>query len=85
MIDYNVFEGFEVTGLPRYTLSRGEVVFEDGTMKAEPGRGRFVERPPNQAVQPVAVVLEGADDAASRWSAQRQTCPRGCSSPHLLM
>ena len=31
MIDYNVFEGIEVTGLPRYTLSRGEVVFEDGT------------------------------------------------------
>ena len=51
VIDYNVFEGIEVTGLPRYTLSRGEVVFEDGTMKAEEGRGRFVERPPNQAVQ----------------------------------
>ena len=40
-----------MTGLPRYTLSRGEVVFEDGTLKAEEGRGRFVERPPNQAVQ----------------------------------
>ena len=26
VIDYNVFEGFEVTGLPRFTLSRGEVV-----------------------------------------------------------
>ena len=65
VIDYNVFEGFEVTGLPRYTLSRGEVVFEDGNVKAEDGRGQFVERPPNQAVQPVAVVVEGADDAAA--------------------
>jgi dihydropyrimidinase len=51
VIDYNVFEGVEVTGLPRYTLSRGDVVVEDGTVKAEPGRGQFVERPPNQAVQ----------------------------------
>jgi dihydropyrimidinase len=49
-IDYNVFEGFEVEGLPRYTLSRGEVVFEDGKIKAEDGRGKFIERPPNQAV-----------------------------------
>ncbi|MBA3520392.1 MAG: amidohydrolase family protein, partial [Rhizobiales bacterium] len=51
VIDYNVFEGVEVTGLPRYTLSRGEVVFADGAVQAEEGRGRFVERPPGQAVQ----------------------------------
>jgi len=51
VIDYNVFEGVEVTGLPRFTLSRGDVVYEDGTMKAEPGRGQFVERPPFQSVQ----------------------------------
>jgi dihydropyrimidinase len=50
VIDYNVFEGIEVTGLPRYTLSRGDVVFEDGKVKSEDGRGQFVERPPYQAV-----------------------------------
>ncbi len=49
-IDYNVFEGFKVTGLPRFTLSRGEVVFTDGKIDAEDGRGRFIERPPGQAV-----------------------------------
>jgi dihydropyrimidinase len=49
-IDYNVFEGVEVTGLPRFTLSRGDVVFADGKVDAEPGRGQFVERPPNPAV-----------------------------------
>jgi len=49
-IDYNVFEGVEVTGLPRYTLSRGDIVFSDGKVTAEDGRGEFVERPPNQAV-----------------------------------
>jgi dihydropyrimidinase len=39
-----------VTGLPRFTLSRGDVVYSDGKLEAEPGRGEFVERPPNQAV-----------------------------------
>ena len=46
VIDYNVFEGVKVTGLPRYTLSRGEVVFRDGRVQAEIGRGRFVPREP---------------------------------------
>ena len=49
-IDYNVFEGFEVVGLPRYTLSRGEVVFRDGAVTAEDGRGKFIERDPNPPV-----------------------------------
>src|SRR4029078_2322146 len=46
-IDYNVFEGFEVEGLPRYTLSRGDIVFADGKITAEDGRGKFIERAPN--------------------------------------
>ena len=46
VIDYNVFEGTKVTGLPRYTLSRGEVVFRDGAVQAEIGRGNFVRREP---------------------------------------
>ncbi|SDR42413.1 dihydropyrimidinase [Rhizobiales bacterium GAS191] len=45
-IDYNVFEGVKVTGLPRATVSRGEVVFEGGQMNAKPGRGKFVARQP---------------------------------------
>ena len=45
-----ILEGFEVTGLPRYTLSRGDVVFADGKVWAEEGRGRFVERQPFPAV-----------------------------------
>ncbi|MGF1446895.1 MAG: dihydropyrimidinase, partial [Pikeienuella sp.] len=47
IIDYNVFEGIEVTALPRYTLSRGEVVWAHGqNSQPKPGRGRFIERPP---------------------------------------
>jgi len=64
IIDYNVFEGFEVTGLPRFTLSRGEVIFSDGKLDAEDGRGRFVERPPNPPVS----------QALSSWKAL--TTPR---------
>ena len=45
-IDYNVFEGFSCTGLPRFTLSRGAVVYAGGRLDADPGRGHFVPRPP---------------------------------------
>ena len=46
IIDYNEFEGVHVMGLPRYTLSRGSVVYEDGRVLANNGRGRFVKREP---------------------------------------
>jgi dihydropyrimidinase len=51
IIDYNVFEGFKVSGLPRYTLSRGEVVWQHGqNSQPRPGRGKFVRREPFAAV-----------------------------------
>jgi len=49
-IDYNVFEGKAVKGLPRFVLSRGKVAIVDGAIKTEEGHGRFVARPPNGAV-----------------------------------
>ncbi|MEO1001133.1 MAG: dihydropyrimidinase, partial [Pseudomonadota bacterium] len=50
-IDYNVFEGHEVTALPRYTLSRGEVVYSAGQNVAPaPGRGKFLARTPYPSV-----------------------------------
>lgn len=42
--DYDPFEGWEVTGWPELVLSRGDIVFADGTVRGEPGRGRFVPR-----------------------------------------
>ncbi len=45
-VGYNVFEGRRVTGLPKVTLSRGEVVWIDGDLRAERGAGRYVKRPP---------------------------------------
>ncbi len=49
-IDYNVFEGWKVKGLPRYTLTRGEVAIMDGEVKTREGHGQFVPRQPFQAV-----------------------------------
>lgn len=42
--DYDVFEGWSVTGWPSITISRGEVIFEDGMVSGAPGRGEFVPR-----------------------------------------
>ncbi len=51
IIDYNVFEGFKVTGLPRFTLSRGKVCVTEGDLSnATMGHGRFVPRQPYTAV-----------------------------------
>ena len=50
VIDYNVFEGIEVTGLPRFVLSRGELVIQEGEVKTKPGHGEFVAREPHGAV-----------------------------------
>jgi dihydropyrimidinase len=51
IIDYNVFEGVNVSGLARYTLSRGEVVWSHGKNdQPRPGRGKFVPRRPFPAV-----------------------------------
>ena len=49
-IDYNVFEGHEVTGLPRFTLTRGQVAVHDGDIRTQEGHGAFVKRPGNGTV-----------------------------------
>ncbi|MEO6396303.1 MAG: amidohydrolase family protein, partial [Devosia sp.] len=63
-IDYNVFEGIEVTGLPRFTLTRGKVAISEGEVKTEQGHGRFVAREPKGAV----------NRALSQW--KQITAPR---------
>jgi dihydropyrimidinase len=49
-IDYNVFEGHKVKGLPRFTLSRGQVAVHDGEIRTQEGHGKFVAREPNATV-----------------------------------
>ena len=49
-IDYNVFEGQHVKGLPRYVLTRGMVAVMDGDLREKQGHGQFVSREPNATV-----------------------------------
>lgn len=49
-IDYNVFEGIKVKGLPRYTLTRGVVAVSEGKVDSHEGHGEFVARAPRPAV-----------------------------------
>ena len=63
-IDYNVFEGHEVKGLPRFTLTRGHVAVHDGEIKL-PGGPRQVRLAGGQHHgEQGAVDLEGTDGAA---------------------
>ncbi len=63
-IDYNVFEGKHVKGLPRYTLTKGQLAIEEDTIKTQEGHGNFVKREPFQAV----------NKALSTW--KKLTAPR---------
>lgn len=49
-IEYNVFEGHKVKGLPRFTLTRGQVAIHDGEVRTQEGHGRFVAREARPAV-----------------------------------
>jgi len=43
-MDYTPYEGTTVTGWPVVTISRGQVVWQDGEVSARPGRGLFLPR-----------------------------------------
>ncbi|GAA4649306.1 dihydropyrimidinase [Kistimonas scapharcae] len=53
-VDFNIFEGMTVTGVANTTVSQGEVVWSEGELHAEPGRGTYITRP---AYPPVYDVL----------------------------
>ena len=42
--DWELHEGFEVTGWPAMTISRGDIIVENSKVNAEPGRGKLVKR-----------------------------------------
>ena len=44
-VGYNVFEGRQVTGLAKVTLSQGKIGWTDGDLRTERGAGRYVKRP----------------------------------------
>jgi dihydropyrimidinase len=48
-VDFNVFEGMKVQGLATHTVTRGELAWADGDLRAQRGAGRYLKRPPNPA------------------------------------
>ena len=71
-IDYNVFEGKKVKGLPRYTLSRGHVSVLDGEIKTQEGHGKFVRR---EAGNPVNKALSSWKELTSPRPVERTGIP----------
>ena len=45
-----MFEGKQVKGLPRFTLTRGHVAVHDGEIRTKEGHGKFVAREANAPV-----------------------------------
>jgi len=43
-VDYSMFEGIEVTGMPETVLSRGRVIVDGDKFLGRPGRGEFLRR-----------------------------------------
>lgn len=48
-VDYNPYEGREVTGVPAKVLLRGQVVVEDQKFTGKVGQGKFIAREPGTA------------------------------------
>jgi len=44
-LDFNVFEGRTVRGVPSHTVSQGKVVYAAGDLRVTQGAGRYVKRP----------------------------------------
>lgn len=45
-VDYSLYEGMRVKGMPEYVLLRGEIIVRAGKFVGKPGSGRFLKRPP---------------------------------------
>lgn len=43
-VDYTCYEGFSLQGYPIQTLSRGEIIYDNGQFIGKKGRGEFIKR-----------------------------------------
>ena len=43
-VDYNLYEGMKVKGVPQVVIANGEVIIEGGQYTGTPGSGRFLKR-----------------------------------------
>jgi len=44
-VDFNIFEGMTVKGIPTHTISGGNLRYKEGELRAVKGEGRYVKRP----------------------------------------
>ncbi len=65
-IDYTPYEGFQVTGWPVTTLSRGKVVADGGDFVGERGHGQFLARAPYDYIKPRGVFPSPFDPFAGK-------------------
>ncbi|MCF6300700.1 MAG: dihydropyrimidinase, partial [Proteobacteria bacterium] len=54
-IDFNIFEGMQVKGLPSHTISNGRLLYVNGDLRAEKNTGSYIKRP---AFQPIFQALD---------------------------
>ncbi len=73
-IDYNVFEGIAVKGLPAVVFSRGKVAYRQGEVLGDTGDGHFVKRPANA---PVNRALSAWKELVAPRKVERAGIPAG--------
>jgi len=44
-VDFNIFEGMTVRGVPTHTISRGKLVYANGDLRGVKGAGEYVKLP----------------------------------------
>jgi dihydropyrimidinase len=44
-VDFSIFEGMKMTGVPSHTVSHGKIVYKNGELRAVKGAGRYIKRP----------------------------------------
>ena len=59
-VDYNIFEGMEVTGLAVHTIAGGRHAYANGDLRVNKGEGSYVKRP---TFQPMFHALEKVAEA----------------------
>ena len=81
-VDFNIFEGMTVRGVPTHTISRGKLVYANGDLRVVKGAGEYVKRPAfgtnfeaagkrSAANKPTAVKRSAAGKPAAAKRAQK--------------
>ena len=69
-VDFNIFEGMELTGINVATVSQGKVVYKDGDVRTDRGVGRYVDRP---CFAPYYAAVEKRSSAIAPTSVDRSS------------